>query len=136
MRRTLLAVSAVIGLSGCAATTHRQYRAPAPENAMECVLGQTALLGYTPVAGGRYEGYLRVQGRAEPTLVERINLGASAESNQLVITPAAGQLHIRLEGLTRQGKAIEPSAKGEADARTILDRCGQQAPQRAAPPVS
>ena len=136
MRKTLLVLGAVAALTGCAATTHRQYSAPARADAMDCVLGQAALLGYTPVAGGRYEGYLRVQGQAEPSLVERINLGASAESNQLVITPAAGQLHIRLEGLTRQGKAIEPSAKGEADARTILDRWGQQAPQRAAPPIS
>ena len=128
MRRTLLVVGGAVVLSGCA-STHRQYSAPAPENAMECVLGQTALLGYTPVAGGRYEGYLRVQGRAEPTLVERVNIGSSAESNQLVITPAAGQLHIRLEGLTRQGKPTQPSAKGEADATTIMARCGQQQSQ-------
>ena len=94
MRRVVFAVIAVTLLSGCAATTHRQYSAPAPASAIDYVLGQAALLGYTPVAGGRYEGYLRVQGQAEPSLGERINLGASAESNQLVITPAAGQLHI------------------------------------------
>lgn len=124
MRRAFFASSVVVVLSGCAAT-YRQYSAPAPANAMDCVLGQTALLGYTPLAGGRYEGYLRVQGRAEPTIVERINVGASAATNQLTITPAAGQLHIRLEGLTGDGKATEPSAKGEADAKAILARCAQ-----------
>jgi hypothetical protein len=92
---------------------------------MDCVLGQTALLGYTPLGGGRSEGYLRVEGRAEPAIVERINVGASAATNRLTITPAAGQLHIRLEGLTREGKATEPSAKGEADAKTILARCAR-----------
>jgi hypothetical protein len=124
MRKTLFPFIAVAVLAGCAAT-HRQYSAPAPANAMDCVLGQTALLGYTPLAGGRYEGYLRVQGRAEPTIVERINIGASADSNQMTITPAAGQLHIRVEGMTRDGKATEPSAKGQADAQTILTRCAQ-----------
>ena len=132
MRRAFFVVSSVVLLSGCA-TTYRQYSAPAPAsaNVMDCVLGQTALLGYTPIAGGKYEGYLRVQGRAEPTLLERIDLGSSAQTNQLTITPAAGQLHIRLEGMTRDGKPVEPSEKGEADVRTILARCAQPEPQGA-----
>ncbi len=122
--RKMLVVLTILVAAGACTPGYRQYSAPAPENALDCALGQTSQMGYFPMAGGKADGYIKVQGPASPTMGERAALGDAPETNHLTITNAAGQLRIRVDGITGKNAATKPSAKGDADAKAILSACG------------
>ncbi|HET7322399.1 MAG TPA: hypothetical protein VFI96_07905, partial [Longimicrobiaceae bacterium] len=64
----LTPLALILLAAGCAGPP--EYSAPAPANALDCAVREAEHLGYTRMAGGEKEGFVRVEIRMPPAPAE------------------------------------------------------------------
>jgi len=120
MRKTLLVSAAVLPLfaAACGGNPVRSYSSPAPQGALECSLRTMAGLGYTPIAGGVSDGYIRF-GRT----TKRGLLGRDTHTDAVTVTNAMNQLRITVVGFKENNEQTKATDEANAHAQAIISGC-------------
>jgi hypothetical protein len=142
--RLLAAAITLPLLVSCAGNPARSYVAPAPENALSCALRTTAGLGYTPIAGGVSDGYIKVARKvaftgadaAQEVGMRVATLGLKGanrtEYDHLTITGAGAALRITAVGINGKNKPTRPSQVTDGHVQAIISGCGLPATDQVA----
>jgi hypothetical protein len=119
MRRTALSVLMVVPMfAACGGSMVRSYAAPAPADALDCSLRTMAGLGYTPIAGGKADGYIRFARSYERGMISKRTL-----YDHITVTSAGNQLRITAVGVDDKNKQIKATEEGLGHAQAIISGC-------------
>jgi hypothetical protein len=135
MNRTIpfVAVAAAVAFSACAGNPARMYSAPAPANALACALRTTAGLGYTPIAGGVNDGYIRLARKSDSNLGGAVAAAMipgrrnPAAFDHITVTGAGETLRISAVGVDSKEKPTNPSSESDGHVQAIIAGCGTPA---------
>lgn len=129
---SLRATIACTALAACAGNPARSYAAPAPAGALDCSLRTMAGVGYTPVAGGVRDGYIKFDkrdgagfGRSMATAIPGV--GAPRVGDFVTVTEAGTQLRINVVGYKADGSATKPGDEAMGHAQAIISGCANPA---------
>lgn len=134
MNRTALSVAAAcLAVAACAGNPARSYSAPAPANALSCALRTTAGLGYTPIAGGVNDGYIKLERKSDRNLGGAVAAAMvpgrrkPAAMDHITVTGAGETLRINAVGMTSDNKPTNPSTESDGHVQAIISSCGNPA---------
>lgn len=125
----LLPALAALASTACAGNPVRSYTAPAPANALDCALRITAGLGYTPVAGGVNDGFIRLARTTDRNIGGAIasvmvpGRSNPAKEDHITVTNAGTALRITLVGLDSDTKQTKPSDQADGHVQAIISGC-------------
>jgi hypothetical protein len=119
MRKSLILAAALPLLAACGGSIVRSYAAPAPADALDCSLRTMAGLGYTPIAGGKNDGYIRFARAYQTGMIRK-----STRYDHITVTSAGSQLRITVAGVDEDNKAIKGTEEALGHAQAIISGCG------------
>ena len=119
MRNHVLASLVVLPLlAACGGSTVRSYAAPATADALDCSLRTMAGLGYTPIAGGKADGYIRFARSYETGMIRKTTM-----YDHITVTSAGDQLRITAVGMNQDNKQIKATSEALGHAQAIISGC-------------